>query len=416
MKKLTALLLALCLLCGLAGCDRRLDGRRPDSGSGDASRPEPPRAPGVSEPEEEEPYDAEDAVKTEDLLGFWEGGGYSNAALGLSFALPEGWAYSSDEELLNRMDIVLDSDIVSDRGKMLAELDKNNIIFGMAAQEPNGDSVQIMFERLGNEIAKDQSTEERYAEGVAAQQDLLSESEGNTRNLGETYRAQLGGKDFLVLPIDVITNGTGYKQWMYIRRAGDWMAVVMFMTFSDEGVETMAGGASAFTPYEGGARSGSGASRPSGSPGASGGLTAAGDINRTFSTMFFDFTVVYAYSPAEYHGYTAQSGNKLLVVGVKVKNDFGEALPMYSDDFQIEWGPGDYDYDWAVEAFHENMMPPEWELADGGEVTYDMLFEVPLGQNDFSLTYLEIYVDRFGRDQTGDWYAANFTLLVASAA
>ena len=149
---------------------------------------------------------------------------------------------------------------------------------------------------------------------------------------------------------------------------------------------------------------------------ASGGLTATGDIGRTLSTMFFDCTVVSAESPSEYYGYTAQSGNKLLVVSVKVKNDFGSTLPMYDTDFQIVWGWGDYDYAWAVDAFNDRMMPLEWEIVDGDEITWDMLFEVPAGQYDFSLVYLEEYTDANGDDQTGDLYSANFTLPAASSA
>ncbi len=101
---------------------------------------------------------------------------------------------------------------------------------------------------------------------------------------------------------------------------------------------------------------------------------------------------------------------------VRVKNDFGSTLPMYDTDFQLQWGPGDYDYAWAVDAFNDEMMPLEWELADGREATYDMLFEAPAGQNDFSLVYLEEYTDADGNDQTGEFFSADFTLLAPAAA
>ena len=62
------------------------------------------------------------------------------------------------------------------------------------------------------------------------------------------------------------------------------------------------------------------------------------------------------------------------------------------------------------------MMPLEWELADGREATYDMLFEAPAGQNDFSLVYLEEYTDADGNDQTGEFFSADFTLPAPAAA
>ena len=431
MKRLTALFLALVLLCSLAGCVRQPVVRRPDDGRpGNTGRPEPPRAPDGSDAQEpdapEEPEDAGDAenaedaggaVQTEDLLGFWEGDIYSNRALGLSFTLPEDWVPASDEELLGMINIILDSDIVNDRGKMLAQFKKSSVIFGMVASEPNGDFVQIMFESLENQIGKDMITEERYVEMMAAQWDILIESGGETRDLGETYWTQLGGEDFLVLPADVIE----YKQWMYLRRVDDWMAAIVFTTYSDEDVETMTGGASAFAPldeslYGAGSNGVSGGTGTSGSTGTSGVLTAAGDIGRTFDTMFFDYTVLSVENPAEYDGYTPEDGNQLIVVRVRVKNDFGSTLPMYDTDFPLFWGNGDSDFSWAVDAFNKNMMPLEWELANGEEAVYDMLFEAPADKTEFSLSYLEEYTDKAGRERTGEWYDAYFTLLRPSAA
>ena len=133
-----------------------------------------------------------------------------------------------------------------------------------------------------------------------------------------------------------------------------------------------------------------------------------GGIGDTLSTMFFDYTVVSAESPASYDGYTPADGDKLVVLSVKVKNDFGSTLPMYDTDFQLQWG--DDDFAWAVDAFNADMMPLQWELADKTTATYDMLFEVPANITEFSLCYLEEYTDRNGKDQTGDFYSVDFTV------
>ncbi len=143
--------------------------------------------------------------------------------------------------------------------------------------------------------------------------------------------------------------------------------------------------------------------------GAQGGGTN-GDLGRAFSTMFFDYTVVSAESATEYDGYTPADGNRLIVLSVKVKNDFGSTLPMYDSDFQLQWGDGDEDYAWSVDPFNDDMMPLEWELEDGKEATYDMLFEAPTDVTELSLVYLEEYTDQNGEHQTGDFYSANFTV------
>ncbi len=412
MKRLIALLLALTLLCGLAGCSKQQTGRRPDNdGPGSTTRPEPPRAPDVSRPEADEPAEpgSTGTALPEDELGFWNGDVYSSAALNLNFTLPEGWEHASDEELLEMVDAATDNDLLSDDAKAAAGLAKSRMVYAMIAQDPiSGTNVQLMFMDLGGLSNLDFVTEESLAEIVIAQQETaFDESSGATFRADATYRAALGGEDFLVLPLTMTMSGAEGREWIYLRLLDDKLAMIAITALDGSDPETMEGGASAFTPLEAGAP---------GRSGASGAPAATGDIGRTFSTMFFDYTVVSAESPAEYDGYTPAEGNRLLVLRVRVKNDFGSTLPMYDTDFQLQWGPGDYDYAWAVDAFNDEMMPLEWELADGREATYDMLFEAPAGQNDFSLVYLEEYTDADGNDQTGEFFSADFTLPAPAAA
>ena len=130
------------------------------------------------------------------------------------------------------------------------------------------------------------------------------------------------------------------------------------------------------------------------SGGDGGSKDTEGGIGDTLSNMFFDYTVLEATSPAEYDGYTAAEGNRLIVCSVKVKNTFGETIPMYDSDFQLQWGNiggDDDDYTFSLDAFNDTMMPLEYELADGEEVTYDLVFEAPADVKDFGLVYLEEY-------------------------
>ena len=63
------------------------------------------------------------------------------------------------------------------------------------------------------------------------------------------------------------------------------------------------------------------------SGGDGGSKDTEGGIGDTLSNMFFDYTVLEATSLAEYDGYTAAEGNRLIVCSVKVKNTFGETIP-----------------------------------------------------------------------------------------
>lgn len=413
MKKLTALFLALVLLCSLAGCGKQQAVRQPDDdSSSSATRPEPPRAPGVSGQEEDETSDTGDTNNTDgtdaaqpvDYLGSWNGSVYCNEFLGLSYTLPDSWVHASDEELIEMLDIAVSNEALSDETRLSIELSKSRMVYGMVAQDPvGGSSVQVMFTNLEGFA---EISEEECARQMAAQQEtLLDESTGVTLSMGDTYRAPLGGKNFLVLPLEMSMSGVVVEERIYIQISGEHGMMVAITALADKDIDTMEGGVSAFAPLDG-----------AGSSGASGAPTATGDIGRTFSTMFFDYTVLSAESPAEYYGYTAEDGSKLVVVRVSVKNDFGSTLPMYDTDFILFWGNGSGEGTYAVDAFNDKMMPLEWELADGKEATWDMLFEVPAGKMDFSLSYLEEYTDRNGNDQEGDWYDANFTILVSSAA
>ncbi len=133
-----------------------------------------------------------------------------------------------------------------------------------------------------------------------------------------------------------------------------------------------------------------------------------GQVGDTMKTMFFDFSVDAVSSPEEYDGYTPAEGNRLVVCTVTVDNTFGETLPMYDTDFQLQWGSGDEDYAWAVDAFNDQLMPLEWELLTGDTATYDMLFEAPADVDRFMLVYLEMYTDADGNDGEGDLFNVNF--------
>ena len=71
-----------------------------------------------------------------------------------------------------------------------------------------------------------------------------------------------------------------------------------------------------------------------------------GELGDTMSNMFFDFTVNSAGTVDSYDGYTPSDGNQLILCNITLKNTFGEALPMYDSDFQLQWGDGDEDYAW----------------------------------------------------------------------
>lgn len=138
--------------------------------------------------------------------------------------------------------------------------------------------------------------------------------------------------------------------------------------------------------------------------------TSTNELGKELRTLFFAFAVEAVSSPADYEGYTPAEGDRLVVCTVRVENTFGETLPMYDTDFQLQWGEGDGDWGWSLDAFTDSMMPLEWELPAGAQATYDLVFEVPADASRFQLAYLEQYVDEEGNEGQGDLFWVDFAV------
>ena len=135
---------------------------------------------------------------------------------------------------------------------------------------------------------------------------------------------------------------------------------------------------------------------------------AEGRIGGTFRTAFFDFTIDDVDSCSSYEGYTPADGMQLIDVTVTVKNTFGDELPMFNSDFQIQWHDlGDKDEDFGVGVIlsdSETVMPEEYTQKRAETVTYHIIYEVPAEAKEFSISYLEYYSD----DTTGDVFFCFF--------
>lgn len=133
-----------------------------------------------------------------------------------------------------------------------------------------------------------------------------------------------------------------------------------------------------------------------------------GDVMRTY---FFDYTVNSAYTCTEFNGYTPDSGNILLVANVTVKNTDNSSIEMYDTDFQIQWGDDDnddaYDYPitWYADPVSDEQLPGTYDLGVNEEKTGLLVYEVPEGSKDFSISYLELFSD----DSEGDVFFVFFT-------
>ena len=158
------------------------------------------------------------------------------------------------------------------------------------------------------------------------------------------------------------------------------------------------------------------------------GLTACGGdsgnnegrVQDTMETYFFEFTVNSAYLTDDYAGYTPAEGNTLLVADITVKNTFQESIEMYDTDFQAQWGDDaedafaipittDMETFTELDPIGENQLPGTYPLGVDEERSGELVYEVPAGHVDFSISYLEQFVDEAGEESTGEVYFVYFT-------
>ncbi len=140
---------------------------------------------------------------------------------------------------------------------------------------------------------------------------------------------------------------------------------------------------------------------------------AEGRTGDVMHTYFFDYTVNSAYLCEQYGNYSPREGNDLLVAEVEITNTHNESITMYDTDFQVQWNddaddafdvPITYYVD-VTETISEDIFPYEYELKVKASRTGLLVFEVPEGLTDFSISYLEFFDD----DSTGDVFFVYFS-------
>ncbi len=150
--------------------------------------------------------------------------------------------------------------------------------------------------------------------------------------------------------------------------------------------------------------------------GQSGGEYKEGRLGDAMETYFFDFTVRSATLCDTFETYTPAEGNRILMVDVEVKNTGNASIEMYDTDFQAQWGgEGEDDYSVPItfdketeeelDVLNENQLPATYTLGIDETRAGLLVFEVPGGEQDFSLSYQEY----FDNDSTGDVYFVYFT-------
>jgi hypothetical protein len=120
-----------------------------------------------------------------------------------------------------------------------------------------------------------------------------------------------------------------------------------------------------------------------------------GRLGDTLTNAFFSYTVDDAWLSDDFEGESPSQGNTFLVAEITVKNEFGEELTMWAEDFQIQWGDTDEEYGYPIEKLAESQMEDEYTLKRAETITALCVYEVPAvtEEQEYSISYLEYYED-----------------------
>lgn len=158
-------------------------------------------------------------------MGSWSDNVYLNDFLGLKFKLPNGWKYSSDEEIAEMMN--LGAELLNDEQKAAAEVSKLNSAYYMVANDPNtGDNISIISEKPAMEV-----TTEFYINQLKTQLQNV-----NTINyeIGETSKETVAGKECDTLTVDASMSGVKMTQRYYIYKVDKYVICIISTSTSGE--------------------------------------------------------------------------------------------------------------------------------------------------------------------------------------
>lgn len=153
--------------------------------------------------------------------GTVEGDTYTSEFAGITFTLPEGWIFGTDQELAELMNMTADTMAEEGQG-MTAEMMKQQTIFDMMAKDPaTGNNVLVQIENLAASMSTNMTVEQYVDVTIESTAGLA----GYDFAVGETSAKTLSGQEYTYLPIH--ENTYGFDQNLFVRKVDKYMVNVM---------------------------------------------------------------------------------------------------------------------------------------------------------------------------------------------
>lgn len=161
--------------------------------------------------EQNEETNVEQQKRPEFSMGEWNDNVYTNDFLGLEFNLPEGWGYSSDEEL-------------EETNKQVAE--QNGVYYVSAMDPTTGNNINIFSEKPSVNI-----TTEEYINQLKTQ---LSAVEAIAYEIGETSKEEIAGREYDTLEMTATISGIEVTQKYYMYKIDEYFVSMIVTSVTGE--------------------------------------------------------------------------------------------------------------------------------------------------------------------------------------
>lgn len=220
MKKLLALLLALCILVALVGCSSDdVRGDITDDGSSDVSASES----GDVTSETDEP---------EFSMGKATGKNYENKFLGLGCNLDSNWTFYTDEQIRELNNVT--ADLVGE--EFANQIKDAQIIYDMMASHSNGtDSMNINLENVG--LIGGIANLRAYLDNSVP---MLKQGLGNmgySNITTESIQVEIDGKEFEGLDLVADISGMKFYERLFCIKKGNYIASITMASFDKATLE-----------------------------------------------------------------------------------------------------------------------------------------------------------------------------------
>ena len=204
MKRLSMILLALCLMLALVACGAG------NQTSSTANTPET-----TSAPETEN-------VGTKEIRGKVEGDAYTNNYLNLSIERPQGWAFYTEDQIAEMNGFTTELFEETDIADIVAEAGQQT---DMMMSDGGSNSLNLIIQPSQSTL-ETLTDEQIFQFSEKTVQDQLN-AVGWTIDKYEAVTMQVGGEDRSVLHMAITANGVSFDEYqIWIRPSGDYMATL----------------------------------------------------------------------------------------------------------------------------------------------------------------------------------------------